>query len=65
MFEAAKENDNIRPSKKKPIFQVNNRLRSYLKRYGREVKLPAAYKDLLRFTYSLPLKDKNGKPTLC
>lgn len=64
MFEAAKEDINIRPSKKKPIFHVNTKLRSYLKKYGREVKLPAAYKDLLRFTYSLPLKDKNGKPTL-
>jgi len=64
MFEAAKEIGSIRPSRKKPIFHVNNRLRSYLKKYGREVKLPAAYKDLLRFTYSLPLKDKAGKPTL-
>jgi hypothetical protein len=64
MFEAAKEDINIRPSKKKPIFHVNTKLRSYLKKYGREVKLPAAYKDLLRFTYSLPLKDKNGNATL-
>ena len=63
MFEAAKENINIRPSRKKPIFSVNNALRSYLKKYGREVKLPASYKDLLRFTYSIPLKDKSGKPT--
>lgn len=62
MFEAAKE-DNIRPSKKKPIFHLNNSLRSYLKKHGREVKLPASYKDLLRFTYSIPLKDKTGKPT--
>lgn len=64
MFEAAKEDTNIRPSKKKPIFHVNTKLRSYLKKYGREVKLPASYKDLLRFTYSIPLKDKSGKPTL-
>ena len=64
MFEAAKEDINIRPSKKKPIFHVNTKLRSYLKKYGREVKLPAAYKDLLHFTYSIPLKDKNGNDTL-
>lgn len=64
MFEAANEDINIRPSKKKPIFHVNAKLRSYLKKYGREVKLPASYKDLLRFTYSLPLKDKKGNPTL-
>ena len=64
MFEAAKEDINIRPSKKKPIFHVNTKLRSYLKKYGREVKLPASYKDLLRFTYSIPLKDKKGNDTL-
>ncbi|MEP6846497.1 MAG: hypothetical protein ABI861_10855 [Panacibacter sp.] len=64
MFEAAAENINIRPSRKKPIFPVSAKLRNYLKQYGREVKLPAAYNDLMRFTYSLPLKDKSGKPTL-
>jgi len=64
MFEAAKEDINIRPSKKKPIFHVNTKLRSYLKKYGREVKLPASYKDLMRFTYSIPLKDKKGNDTL-
>jgi hypothetical protein len=56
--------EHIRPSRKKPIFPVNDFLRQYLKKYGREVKLPASYNDLLRFTYSIPLKDKNGKETL-
>jgi len=56
--------ENIRPSKKKPIFPVNAKLRQYLVNQGREVKLPVAYKDLLRFTFSLPLKDKHGKHTL-
>jgi hypothetical protein len=56
--------EHIRPSRKKPIFPVNNSLRQYLKKYGREVQLPAAYNDLLRFTYSIPLKDKKGKDTL-
>jgi hypothetical protein len=53
-----------KPSRKKPMFPVNPELRSYLKHHGREVKLPVAYNDLLRFTYSIPLKDKNGQNTL-
>ena len=50
-----------KPSRKKPIFPINNNLRHYLKNYGREVELPVQYEDLLRFTYSVPLKDKLGK----
>src|SRR5882762_3213325 len=53
-----------KPSRKKPMFPVNDKLRNYLKVHGREVKLPVSYVDLLRFSYSLPLKDKNGKDTL-
>lgn len=52
-----------RPSKKKPIFKVNNELRSYLQTHGREVQLPVNYDDLMRITYSIPLKDKNGMDT--
>lgn len=63
MFDAATVYDNPRPSRKKPIFPVGDALRKYLTRYGREVKLPAAYADLRRFTYTTPIKDKNGKPT--
>jgi len=59
-----KENEQDRPSRKKIIFPVNLALRSYLRHHGREVKLPVAYKDLLNFTYSVPVKDKYGKPTL-
>lgn len=55
---------NDKPSRKKPIFPVNELLRSYLKTHGREVKLPIHYRDLLRITYSVPLIDKNGKDTL-
>ncbi len=54
----------IRPSRKKPLFPVKDKLRQYLKKYGRETMLPVSYQDLLRFTYSVPLKDKNGKDTL-
>lgn len=53
-----------RPSKKKPMFPVNEQLRAYLKQHGREVKLPVAYRDLLNYTYSVPILDKNGKDTL-
>lgn len=58
------ENEADKPSRKKPIFPVNEALRAYLKHHGREVKLPVAYKDLLHFTYSVPIKDKAGKDTL-
>ncbi|MER3498470.1 MAG: hypothetical protein C4308_07455 [Chitinophagaceae bacterium] len=53
-----------KPSRKKPMFPVREQLRSYLKHYGREVSLPIGYTDLLQFTYSVPLKDKNGNQTL-
>ena len=53
-----------KPSRKKPFFPVNNDLRTYLKIHGREIKLPVSYDDLMNFTYSLPIRDKNGKDTL-
>jgi hypothetical protein len=52
-----------KPSRKKPMFPVHESLRAYLKHHGREVKLPVSYKDLLHFTYSVPLLDKNGRDT--
>jgi len=57
-----KESD--KPSRKKPMFPVSPALRSYLRHHGREVKLPVLYKDLLNYTFSVPIKDKNGKDTL-
>ena len=53
-----------RPSRKKPFFPVNKGLRSYLRTHGREAALPVSYNDLLNFSYSIPLKDKQGKDTL-
>lgn len=53
-----------KPSRKKPMFAVCDSLRNYLKHHGREVKLPVSYRDLLRFTYSVALKDKKGNDTL-
>lgn len=52
-----------KPSRKKPMFPINPPLRDYLKKQGREVKLPVSYSDLLRFTYSIPLKDKHDQDT--
>jgi hypothetical protein len=57
-------NEPGRPSRKKIMFPVNDRLRAYLKYQGREVKLPVAYRDLMHYTYAVPIKDKNGKDTL-
>lgn len=62
MIDLKKEaNELQRPSKKKPNFPVNAPLRSYLTKYGREVSLPAAYADLQRFIYTVPIKGKDGK----
>lgn len=57
------DQQNIRPSRKKPIYPVQDNLRRYLTKYGRETRLPASYQDLYRFTYSIPLKDKHGADT--
>lgn len=56
--------DFIKPSRKKPFYPVGNALQDYLKEYGRDIKMPAAYSDLTRFTYSFPLKNKEGKDSL-
>jgi hypothetical protein len=61
---ASHSNQQDKPSRKKPIFPVHEPLRAYLKHHGREVKLPVSYRDLVHFTYSVPLLDKHGKDTL-
>src|SRR6195952_2298940 len=61
---ALQAGESNKPSRKKPIFPVNEQLRNYLKMQGREVKLPVSYRDLLHFLSSVPLKDKSGKDTL-
>jgi len=64
-FRAAREpNKLIKPSRRKPIYPIEKTLRGYLKEQGREVRLPVAYNDLTRFTYSIPLKDRFGSDTL-
>lgn len=57
------EGDTIKPSRKKPMYPVEAPLRAYLKKHGRSIVLPVEYKDLLHFTFSVPLRDKKGKET--
>ena len=52
------------PSRRKPMYPVNNQLRQYLRVHGREVKLPVTYDNLLNYTWSVAIIDKNGKDTL-
>ncbi len=64
-FQANGANEPNKPSRKKPIFPVNEQLRSYLKNHGREVRLPVSYQDLMQhITFSIPLRDKHGMETL-
>ncbi len=53
-----------KPSRKKPMYPVNDALRRFLKLHGREVKLPVTYNNLLNYTWATPIRDKNGKDTL-
>lgn len=51
-------------SKKKKQYEIIPELRKYLAVYSREMKVPIAYHDLIRFTFSTPIYDKNDKDTL-
>ncbi|WP_274475967.1 hypothetical protein [Mangrovimonas aestuarii] len=51
-------------SKKKPAFPVGPKLSAYLTRYGRNIKIPIFYEDLLRFQGAVEIHDNNGKDTL-
>ena len=46
------------------MYPVNSDFRHYLRSNGREVKLPIRYEDLMHFTWSTPILDKNGNETL-
>lgn len=52
-----------KPIMKKDIFPVSDRLQHYLHQYGRDIKLPIAYRDLLNYRYSNALRNKKGKLT--
>jgi hypothetical protein len=51
-------------SRKKLNYTISTGLRSYLHDYDRESKLPVTYRDLLRYSGSYPLIDRNGRDTL-
>ncbi|WP_340076562.1 hypothetical protein [Leptobacterium sp. I13] len=51
-------------SKKKPSFPINETLEKYLEKYNRNIKIPIFYDDLLRFSGSVVVYDKNEEDTL-
>lgn len=50
--------------KKKKVYPVSENLLKYLKQYGRGIRLPIQYSDLLRYETSISLYDKKGNDTL-
>ncbi len=57
------KNDSDRPLMKKDLFPVSERLQKYLYQYGRDIKLPVEYKDLLNYRHTTALRNKKGKLT--
>ncbi|GAB3018042.1 hypothetical protein GCM10027051_23820 [Niabella terrae] len=57
------ELQNNKPSRKKLLYPVNAELANYLVRQGREVSLPVSHRDLLNFTWSVPIQDAAGNAT--
>ncbi len=51
-------------SKKKPAFPISDMLNNYLNEYSRISKIPIFYDDLLRFSGSIVVYDKNDEDTL-
>ncbi|WP_338874669.1 hypothetical protein WBJ53_03525 [Spirosoma sp. SC4-14] len=51
-------------SRKKLVYPIQDRLRSYLIQYDRDLLLPTQYEDLLRYTNAITLFDKRGRDTL-
>ncbi len=51
-------------SKKKPAYTVNSELDKYLDHYNRKIEIPIFYDDLLRFSGSVVVYDKNEEDTL-
>ena len=54
----------LKISKKKITYPINDPLLQYLKIYNRTFRSPITYDDLLRFTDNFPILDKDGKDTL-
>lgn len=54
----------LKISKKKPSYPVNQKLHKYLNEYNRNLKISILYEDLLRFQGSVTVYDKDDKDTL-
>ena len=54
----------LKISKKKPSYPVNERLHEYLNEYNRNLKISILYEDLLRFQGSVTVYDKDDNDTL-
>ena len=54
----------LKISKKKPSYPVNQKLHEYLNEYNRNLKISILYEDLLRFQGSVTVYDKDDKDTL-
>ena len=51
-------------SKKKPFYPISKELTEFLKKHDRWVNLDLSYEDLLRFSDSITVYDKNDNDTL-
>lgn len=51
-------------SQKKPSFPISDLLHKYLQQYNRNTKIPVFYDDLLRFSGSIVVYDRNDEDTL-
>lgn len=63
IINAKVRNEVDRPQMKKDLFPVSERLQKYLQKYGRDIKLPVAYRDLLNYRHTVSLRNKEGKLT--
>ena len=52
------KNESDKPLMKKDLFPVSEGLQKYLHQYGRDIKLPIAYKDLLNYRHTTALRNK-------
>jgi len=56
--------EDVKISRKKPVYPISDPLYKYLKHYQREARLPVSYADLRQFREAVPLMDKKGRDTL-
>ncbi|HWK56867.1 MAG TPA: hypothetical protein VNQ80_06005 [Parapedobacter sp.] len=56
--------EEVKISRKKPVYAVSPALRKYLRHYEREARMPISYEHLLDFYETLPVMDKHGRDTL-